>query len=162
MFRSAIEKKKKGYEPIEDKKTTEFWQKYYEYVETHYPQIDIYKVNGPRGGKSGWPYMRTGDKRVYIMHKSDKGYVDLTFSGLGEYVNPFNMYMNKLLLDGMYIRRTQKSMSIRMKVPVIDFHQEFEKYTKEMEEIIKTVLILLDFFHTIDVDDLYNKIINKK
>ena len=161
LFKTALEKKKKGYEPIEDKNTTEFWHKYYDYVEKYYPKVDMFKVEGPRGSKGGWPHIKTGDKRAYIMHKSDRGYLDLTFNGLGEYNNKFHNYMDKLLWDGMSIHNTGKSMAVRMKVSIMDFHEKFDKYINDMKDVMDKTMVLLKFFYELDVDDLYSSIIGK-
>lgn len=159
LFQKAIEIKKKGYSPIEDKKTTKFWGDFYNYIEINYPKVDIYKQKGPRSGdKPGWPRIRTGDKRAYIMYKSDRGQLDLTFNDFGEHVNIFHNYMDKLLLDKMSIHRTQKSMAVRMSVPKTDFHQTFKEYEQEIKEVMDKTMILLNFFWRLDVDELYSLI----
>lgn len=158
LFSSAIEKKKKGYTPIEDKDTTKFWNDLYNYVEKEYPDIKIYKVDGPRGSKPGWPHIMTDDKRVYIMYKSDRGYIDLTFNRLGKHQREFKNYMEKSLKKGMKIHQTGKSMAIRLTAPCVDFHNKFDQYQNELKEIMKKIRRLLKFLNKLDIDDLYDEV----
>ena len=160
VLSKAIEIKKKGYEPIEDKIATKFWQDYYAFIDKNYKNvIDICKTDGPRGSKGGWPRIRTNDKRVYIMHKSDRGYIDLTFERMGEHYREFRDFVEPLLEDGLTIQRTNKSMAIRMDVPIIDFHKEFDIYENEMKEIMDKIVFLTSFFYKkVDVDALYDMI----
>ena len=167
LFEKALEIKKKGYEPIVDVRTTRFWNSYYEYVDNHYPDIKLYKVKGPRGSKGGWPHVILPDKRAYIMHKSDRGYVDLTFNSLGEYYSGFYNYMKPRLETGMSIHRTGKSMAVRMMVPFVDFHEEFEKYidaesdTDDMRKNMESILVLQGFFYGLNVNEVYEKVMRK-
>ncbi len=162
VLSKALEIKKKGYEPVEDKIATKFWQDYYAYIDNNYKNvIDICKTDGPRGGKGGWPRIRTNDKRVYIMHKSDRGYIDLTFESMGAHYREFRSFVEPLLEEGMTIQRTNKSMAIRIEVPVIDFHKEFDTYKSEMKEIVDKIVFLTNYFYKkIDVDELYKTITN--
>lgn len=163
LINKALEIKKKGYEPIEDKKATKFWQEYYNYIDNNYKnRIDIYKTEGPRGSKAGWPRIRTKDKRVYIMHKSDRGCIDLTFDGMAEHYKEFWNYIEPLLEEGMTIQKTSKSMAIRMEVPPLDFQNDFAIYTNEMKEIMDKIVYLEEFLYKkIDVDELYEMILKK-
>ena len=163
LFSSALEKKRKGYEPIEDKNATKFWNDYYKFVdqfnEKNKCNIDIPRTNGPRGGKAGWPTIRTNTTKVVIMHKSDRGYLDLTFNGLGRYEKEFHQYMRSRIEEKMTIYRTGNSMAIRMIVPKIDFQGKMKDYKQEMNEIMCSIKYLLDYFYNkIDVYDVYDKV----
>jgi len=68
----------------------------------------------------------------------------------------------------MSIHRTGKSMAVRMMVPFIDFHEEFEKYielesdTDDMRKIMEKILKLQDLFYGLDIDELYESVMKKE
>lgn len=155
LLEQAIEEKKKGYVIIENEKVTLFWSKYYNFVRQYYPRLTINEVQGPRGGKANWPYFLTPIKKVYIIHKSNKGYMDLTFSGLGENYKKFIQNVSLFLDSNMSIHKTGKSMAIRLKVPTIDFSQDFKDYYNEMKICLDAAYKLQNLLQKIDVENLY-------
>ena len=158
LLNKALEEKKKGYSVIEDKKVTFFWQKYYEFVEKYYPQLNIKIYDGPRGSNAWWPGFFTPVKNIRIDHKSNKGYVDLKFDGVGEYFSEISEILKDKLDKDMSIIRTGKSMSIRIKVPTVRFDEEFEKYIDEVKISLSSVERLQNLLTQID----YKKILDLK
>ena len=155
VIEQAIEEKKKGYIIIENENVTRFWQEYYTYIKTNYPQLYINEVNGPRGGKANWPHIKTPIKNVYISHKSDRGFMDLTFSGLGEQYNLFRNSINEYLDDDMSVYQTGKSIAIRLHVPIIDFKNNFNDYLSEMKYSLDSAMRLYKLLEKIDISDIY-------
>lgn len=147
----AVEEKKKGYSVIEDKNVTEFWQKYYEFVEKNYPQLNIKRYDGPRGANAWWPGFFTPIKNIKIDCKSNKGDVDLKFDGVGEHFSEISEILKGKLDKDMSIVKTGKSMSIRIKVPIVKFNEKFEKYIDEIKisldsvERLQKLLTKIDF-----------------
>lgn len=64
-----------------------------------------------------WPKILTYYPNVKIIQKSDRGYLDLTFSKMSSHINIFNKYVVKYLNKNMTIEKTGKSMAIRMLFP---------------------------------------------
>jgi len=156
----AVEEKKKGYSVVEDKRVTAFWQKYYDFVEKYYPQLNIKRYDGPRGANAWWPGFFPPVKNIRIDHKSNKGYVDLKFDGVGEYFSEISEILKDKLDKDMAIIKTGKSMSIRIKVPVVNFNEEFDKYIDEIKISLNSVERLQKLLSKIDykrIFDLKNK-----
>lgn len=158
LLQVALEEKKKGYSVIEDKKVTLFWQKYYDFIEKYYPQLNIKRYYGPRGANAWWPGFFTPIKNIRIDHKSNQGYVDLKFDGVGEYFSEISEILKDKLDKDMSIVKTGKSMSIRIKVPIVKFDEEFDKYVDEIKISLNSVERLQNLLTKID----YKKILDLK
>ena len=158
LLKTALEEKKKGYSVIEDKKVTLFWQYYYDYVEKYYPKLNIKRYEGPRGANAWWPGFSTPVKNIKIDHKSNRGDIDLKFEGVGEYFSEISEILKNKLDDDMYIVKTGKSMSIRIKVPIVKFNEDFNDYKSEIKLCLNAVERLQDLLLRID----YRKILSLK
>lgn len=156
LLNNTLEEKKKGYVIQEDTKVTKFWEDYYKYVDTNYKELNIRKYSGARGSNAWWPGFQTPVKYVWINHKSDRGYIDLSFPGVGDYYNEIANILDGKLDEDMSIVRTSKSMSIRIKVPIVRFNESFEKYTEEIKICLDSVVRLQKLLSKID----YKKIMN--
>lgn len=162
LIEKAIEEKKNGYIVQEHSGVTQFWEKYYEYIRNNYPTIKINEVHGPRGESAMWPEFSTYYPNVKIIQKSDRGYLDLTFSKMGNYITIFNKYVLNYINNNMTIEKTGKSMAIRMIFPKIDFRNDFDNYSKELKECLDKALVLYNLLNKIDVNAMYNEINNNK
>lgn len=153
LLDEAIRERKKGYEVIEDKRVTEFRQKYYQFVRENYNYLNVREVSGPAGSRAMWVTFDSLKSGSYIQHKSNKGYVDLEISGYGNKCAEL-WDSNKELLKskGLTIAKAGKSAAIRAYVPVIDFHKTFEEYIEEMHEVCKTVELLKSIVIGINYD----------
>ena len=158
LLTQAIEEKKKGYSVIEDKNVTLFWQKYYDYIEKNYPKLNIKRYEGPRGSNAWWPGFIVPVKGLKIDHKSNRGDVDLSFEGLGNYYSEISNLLDGYLDENMIIVQTGKSMSIRIKVPIVKFNENFEDYIYEVNESLKAVERLYNLVNKIN----YNEILKLK
>lgn len=81
QLEQAIYSQKSGYKVVEVSSVTDFWNKYIDYQEEFYPQLISVNNRGPKGARSTWPTYKTVHKEVTIVHKTEKGYVDLSFRG---------------------------------------------------------------------------------
>ncbi|MBQ6841237.1 MAG: hypothetical protein IJO63_03890 [Bacilli bacterium] len=142
LLEQAIEEKKKGYIIIENQNVTLFWDNYYHYININYPSLNINKVDGPRGSRASWPIFNTPIKKIKIRHKSDRGYMDLEFAGLANKYYELYDLVKDYLDEDMTLEITNKSVSIRLLVPVMDFTQEFTNYISEMEICMNSVIRL--------------------
>lgn len=155
LLEEALNKKKIGYQVIEEPNVTKFWSKYYSFQEGNYLKLQLPKQDGPRGSAASWPTFNTFLKTVKIIHKSEKGFVDLTFNGYGEKINILNEAIGDLLDDDMCIVRTNKSAAVRIVVPKIDFNNEFEIYENEITEIMKAIERLNNLVYKIKNIDMF-------
>ena len=139
LLRKAIEKKKDNI--IIDDAVTAFWLKYYEYRENSYPHLKLHKSSYKKGSQATWPDFETKHyiRGTKILHKSEKGYVDLEFRGKAEDKHWLARQTAGQLNEGMDWVITGKSASIRMEVPKIDFSKPFENYLKEIKEVFEAV-----------------------
>jgi hypothetical protein len=70
---------------------------------------------------------------AYINHKSEAGYVDLTFPNTtAALLNAAEPYLE----DGMGIAQTNRSAAIRLAVPKIDDFNDFERERLKVEEAL--------------------------
>lgn len=147
LFKEALYKKKIGYQVIEDKKITNFWLSYYDYQEINFPKLQLSKQVGPRGSSAIWATFNTDYKEIKIYHKSDKGFIDLTFSNYGDKTKELRDKLITIIDDDMIIVKTSKSAAIRLKVNPIDFNNNFELVKDDVHkafEAIERLYILLD------------------
>jgi hypothetical protein len=93
LVESAIERAKTPYQVIKDDAVTMFWDQYIDDVIHLFPDLNINTKKSDRGSKSQWPVFHTHDKRVKIRHKSDRGYVDLEFSGTAPFIKEVESYL---------------------------------------------------------------------
>ena len=141
---------------------TEFWHRYYDFIKENYPQIKINEINGPRGARAVWPELHTNNSKVKIMHKSDRGYMDLTFNNMGDNIDLFTKYVSKEIIEKYEFVKTGKSLSIRLEVPIIDFKNNFDDYIEEMNICMKSALELYDLTSKINVLMMYNELEKNK
>ena len=156
LLNNALEEKKKGYVIQEDKNVTIFWQKYYEFVEKNYKQLNIKRYEGPRGANAWWPGFATPVKNIRIDHKSNRGDIDMKFENVGEYYNEISKILEGKLDSDMFIVPTGKSMSIRIKAPIVKFNEEFDDYIEEIKICLDSVVRLQELLSNID----YKKILS--
>lgn len=158
LLNKALEEKENGYMVIEHEMVTKFWKKYYEYIKAYYPHFKIHEIEGPRGARASWPEILTEYKNVVIMHKSDRGYMDLTFGKMASHIDIFHKYVSDEILSENEVIKTGKSIAIRLHVPPLDFKNEFDDYIDEMQECMKNANKLLELLNKIDVNRMYNDI----
>ena len=150
LIKKAIEGKKKGYEVVENKPVTLFWEKYYDMVENKFSDLKLNRIKGPRGSNANWPIFSTQIKKVKIFHKSDRGYVDLTLRSVSQYYSEVYDIVKNVLKENMKLEQTEKSLAIRIDVPEIDFKKDFEEQEENVIKCLEVVRELQEFMKKID------------
>ena len=150
LIKKAIEEKKKGYEIVENKAVTLFWEKYYEMVENRFSDLKLNRNEGPRGSDANWPIFRTPIKKIKILHKADRGYVDLTFRRVSQYYYEVYDIVKNVLKENMKLEQTAKSLAIRIDVPKIDFEKDFKEQEENVIKCLEVVKELQEFMREID------------
>lgn len=156
LIEKAIEEKKRGYIVIEDENVTEFWSFYYKYIKEKYPRLKVKEISGPRGRNASWPQIQTPMKNVTIIHKSDRGFLDLTFRGVANYYRDFMSCVKKFLEDDMTVCRTGKSLSVRLNVPKINFKNNFNECVSDLEIVFSSANRLLELLEKFDMGKIYS------
>ena len=150
----AINHQKTGYQLLEVASVTEFWDKYIDYQEEHYPHLTSLNSKGPKGARSSWFHYKTVHKDVTLVHKSEKGYVDLSFRGAYDkiplLVELFEEASASLKQIGMSIEPAGKSAVLRMKVPSVDVLDMFDNYRDKVDVCLKAVESLNDIALRLD------------
>lgn len=146
QLEQAISNQKNGYKVVEVASVTRFWNEYIDYQGKHYSYINSMNHKGPKGAKSTWPTFKTVHKDITIVHKTEKGYVDLSFRGGYEKIHMLIEWLEEVLGDlnelGVTVEPAGKSAVLRKKVPIVDVFDEFSKYKAEVEEGFKAIDML--------------------
>ena len=154
LIKQAIEEKKKGYVVVENKSVTLFWEKYYDMVENRFSDLKLNRNEGPRGSDANWPIFRTPIKKIKILHKADRGYVDLTFRRVSQYYYEVYDIVKNVLKENMKLEQTAKSLAIRIDVPKIDFEKDFKEQEENVIKCLEVVKELQEFMREIDYKEI--------
>ena len=134
----AVEKLRRGYQPINDSQVQKFWLEYWEYIQSNHPSLemkrpDIVPFN------SDWPMLYdTNLNQVVFYHKLSHGFSDASFKS--ENLNLDDLF--KVLPKEMMIERHKKSFSIRMQSPKIDRTQPFFNQIDQISLGLKNMEII--------------------
>ena len=150
LIKKAVEEKKKGYEVVENKLVTLFWEKYYEIVENKFGDLELTRYEGARGSDVNWPIFSIQIKKIKIFHKSDRGFVDLTFRNVSQYYSEVYDIVKNVLKENMTLQQTGRSLAIRIIVPKIDFEKDFEEQEEKVIQCLEVVRKLQEFMRKID------------
>lgn len=156
QIRFAIDKQKHGYDPIEDERVTEFWKRYSQFQKQYYPDLYFVYSGEKKGTYSRWPRFNTVIKKLYFIHKSNFGFIDLTFDGCGERMIEIEKLLSNTVSDylqeGYTVQRTGKAAAIRLAVPVIDFHDSFDDHLEEITICFKEMQKLNSLVKTFNAE----------
>jgi len=121
LLQAAIEKSSRGYSPLVDGAVSSFHHRYWEMVCTLEPDL---LMNEPKGRPSGSTFIQfrsTGlPKRLAVVHKVDRGFVDLQFAGWGERVPALRAFTEAIREDTMTVECAEGSAAVRLRVPSLN------------------------------------------
>lgn len=130
QIRQAIEKQKKGYQAEKDPAVTDFWSRYATLQKAEYPKVDFIYNNDIKAANATWPRFRTAVDKLYMYHKTESGFVDLTFENCANRIIEVEQLLSNAVgnyaKEGYSIHKTNKSAAIRLTVPILDLHQPFD------------------------------------
>ena len=150
IIKSAIKKQARGYIVQEVPSITLFWKQLYSYCCSSNTKIEMYPVQGPKGPRSTWVQYKTPLKGTTLYFKSNQGIVDLEFTGKLQDSQRLKTELAKHKDANMHWADTGSSLSLRIKVDIIDFKQPFEKYHKEIVSMLNAVEALTTFATTLN------------
>lgn len=154
----AINKQRNSYQVIEHTAVTDFWNKYISYQQDHYPHLWLSTSGGSKGSRASWPRYRVHIKGLYMLHKSEFGYVDLTFPNCGERTVELKSILEKHLGDlsklGASLQQTKKSAALRVIVPVLDFKQPFDEVADKVKTCFEGIEKLTKLAERLHADEI--------
>lgn len=144
IITEAIEQNRRGYTKITDPKTSEFHMKFYKYVSKNYPKLEMIEPLS-RASKETWIYFSSKKlkPKMDLVYKGRHGFVDLEFKNYGNKRDKLKPKLNPFRKKNMTIEKTNKSASLRIKVPTIDPTLKFESQIKNIKIVLKTAKKLL-------------------
>lgn len=158
QIRQAIEKQKKGYQAEKDPAVTDFWSKYSELQKAEYPEVDFIYNNEIKAANATWPRFRTAIDKLYMYHKTESGFVDLTFENCADRIIDVEQMLSDAIGDyakeGYSIHKTNKSAAIRLTVPVLNLHQPFNEQKDKVEAGLSAVKKMSDLARTLNFKSL--------
>ena len=142
QIKQAIYKQKTGYQVVENKAVTDFWSQYIAYKKQNYDGLLLTATEGPRGSNATWPQFNTIIEKIYIIHKADRKFVDLTIPGMANSLPQLEMLLNEMVNlkeHGLTVHPTGKSAAVRLIVPALDFSKPFDEQIEKVEECFKAI-----------------------
>lgn len=136
LLQIAIEKLRRGYQPINSEPVQKFWQQYWMYKEQHHPTL-IMKQPGIVPQNSDWPMLfEDGLKNLVFYHKLGQGNTDCTFKGFTEEVE-FRIKEN--LPEWARFEKHGRSFSIRIFSGKVDRTKNFHDQVEMVENGLKNL-----------------------
>jgi len=147
LLRSAIDKGTLGYQPEEDKPTTDFWEAYYDFALKRAPELEMPKP-GPKPSRSSFVHFRPRalPRTVDIVHKFASGYVDLHLRGMGMRINEVHTAVLPYLDPDMNVESASMSAAIRVQVPKLSVSAPFELQRADAEQALEVAKRLHAWF----------------
>lgn len=139
ILRCAIHKQKSKYVVQEVPSITLFWNELYSYAQSSSFDVEMYPPKGAKGIRSTWPQFRVPLKGTVLFFKSEKGYVDLEFSGKLNEASRLQTELSIYRKHNMHWRSTGKSLSLRIKVEPIDFTAPFNECIDDIDIMLHAV-----------------------
>lgn len=137
IIRLAIEQERRGYQAVKDELVTAVWRQYHEYVVTHMPELAMERP-GVKPSSSSFVYFHPEwlPKGMRLIHKMEKGYLDLELSGrAGEYETLMQRYASVLDEDTDFVV-TNKSVCFRIEVPALSFEKNLDDQESAMRAVV--------------------------
>ncbi len=121
---------------IKSESVTEFWNKLYKHVHDYYSDLHIVGKLRDRSSKSLWPEFRTVINGCNIVMKTDRGIIDLEFSGMGKRLYELELKLHEM---GVSLKpvQTGKSASLRYKFEEKDYLSFNEDFEKQIDTVNK-------------------------
>lgn len=153
QFEQAIEKAKKHSNTEFNEDANAFFKKYADYQKSNFPDLDL--ATNTETANGYWPHFRTKMKDFYILHKADRGCVDLTINGAGNKDSDMIILedcLHKFGFSEMQVIKTGKSVAIRISVPDFKFTNPFsEEMYPIFDKCFSAVRRLLELMKFIEV-----------
>lgn len=120
-----------GYQPRADAAISDLWHAYWELARDAAPELEM-EEPGPKPGGATWIGFRPPElpPGTWIVHKLERGFVDLQLPGRGPHLSRVRQQFEPLLEDDMQIARASKSAALRIHVPKLDVNASLSSQTE--------------------------------
>jgi hypothetical protein len=124
LINEAIEQNRRGYKVNPDERVTEFWSKYWALSIQQYPELEM-KKPGIKPANADWPNYRPSslNKRISIVHKLERGDVDLQVAGAADRIDSLKDYLSDVEVE---VVKAGKSAAVRLRVKSINRFSSFD------------------------------------
>ena len=164
VLKNGIERK--GYQQTPDEKTDNFYKYYEKLVRETTPELDYeYPKKGYTKDQS-WVDIKSTifpSKDIVIVHKGDRGYVDLQISKID--INEFKEAMSAKIENDMLIKPTGKSLSIQILVPELPRTSTIdspEMYREDIVLALNAAEKLRKWYSNFKNEPIFNKTLKKE
>ncbi len=127
----ALETIKPEYKVDINEIAVDSFQKYAAYQKAYFPRLRLNHNPESKKVNGWWPCFVVGVPGMYILHKTNKNYVDLTISGAANKINELAMILKWLHECGytnIQLEITGKSAAFRILTPEISMKRPFETW----------------------------------
>ncbi len=128
MISLAIEKQRRGYQPIRDEDVSVFWQEYWGAAVKYYPRLHMKKPDRDKPWGADFLGFKPVEliEEARLIHKLERGTVDLELSGIGHALEQVRKDLATHLKEGMRLVKTGKSVSVRYETAALDLSKPFD------------------------------------
>ncbi len=158
QIKQAINKQKSGYIIQVNENVTKFWAKYIELKNAEYSDLVCISKATEKGVNAIWPQfdLKQKIKKCTIIHKSDKGVLDLTFYKKANRTLELSRLVEEIVGDlneyRITVLSTGGSAVIRIYVPELDFKQDFDEQIDSVRHCLNGVGKMYKLVEIIGVD----------
>ena len=148
----AIEKAKKPPKVEVDELVNRFFRAYKDYQEINYPDLVL---TTKRNANGYWAHYTTRLGSVYLFHKIESGYIDLTFNKASDHLEELTLVAEWLRnhgFDRVSAVKTGKAGALRVIVPSLNNRIPFDENNKEdVETCFRTISKLIEAMNVFGV-----------
>lgn len=146
----AIEKSRRGYTIVPDDRVSAFWFRYYELAKQHAPDLELARPS-KKPAKSCWIAFKPKSlpKGIRIVHKLDRGYVDLEIRGAAKDAEQLIAKLQEVIPKNVSIEITGKSLSLRHEVPIVNHFGNADDQAEEVKQGLLAASALLELSSSI-------------
>ena len=145
QIEQAIDKAKKPPKVVINENANRFFRKYKDYQEENYPELDLVTKRNSNGY---WAQYTTRFGAVYLYHKIESGYVDLTFNKAADRIDELTIvseWLKRHSVLNVSAVQTNKAAALRVIVPHLNMQIPFEDNDiRNIEICFSTIKELID------------------
>ena len=145
QLEQAIIKAKRPPKIEVDANANRFFRRYKDYQEENYPELNLTTKRDTNGY---WAHYTTRFGTVYLYHKIEAGFIDLTFNKASGHIDELTLiagWLRKHGFDSVSAVKTGKAGALRVIVPKLNNQIPFEENDKdEIETCFRTISRLIE------------------
>ncbi len=110
------------------------FKRYAEYQKEHYPRLKLLSKADGKSVNGWWPMFGTGNIDLYVIHKTDRSFADLTINKTGEKYAELAIIEKWLQENGngdITLHKTGKSAAFRIEIPEINMKKPFDEWNTD-------------------------------